>query len=81
MPLQFASKQDYIAKLSELLLVEAEVEKLSTEMIAEKNIQFQFLERLEIFSSLLLYVPKEIQQSIKEHVILSVVIRSSSRLG
>lgn len=50
-------------------------------MIAEKNIQFQFLERLEIFSSLLLYVPKEIQQSIKEHVILSVVIPSYSRLG
>lgn len=61
MPLQFASEPDYIDKLSELLLIEAEVEKLNTEMIAEKSIEFHFEERLEIYSRLMLFVSKDIQ--------------------
>ena len=47
-------------------------------MIAEKNIPFKFEERLEIYSRLLLRVPKTIQQQIKDHVILSVVINNSN---
>lgn len=54
--------------------MEAEVEKLNTEMIAEKNIYFEFEEQLEIYCRLRLEVPKTIQQQIREHVILSVVI-------
>ena len=38
MPLHFASKRDYICKLTELLFIESEVERLNTEMIAEKDI-------------------------------------------
>ena len=52
MPVHFASKQDYIAKLIELLVVEAECEKLNTEMTAARNIPFHFEERLEIYSKL-----------------------------
>lgn len=61
MPLQFASKHDYICKLKELLIIESEVERLSIEMIAEKNIEYVFEERLEIYSRLRLRVPKTIQ--------------------
>jgi hypothetical protein len=52
MPVHFASREDYIAKLIELVVVEAHCEKLNTEMIAAKNIPFLFEERLEIFSRL-----------------------------
>ena len=52
MPVHFASKGDFISKLIELVVVEAECEKLNTEMIAAKNIPFFFEERLEIFSRL-----------------------------
>ena len=62
MPLSFASKEHYLAKLTELLFVEAECERLNTEMIAEKDIPFRFKERLEIYSALWLEVPKTIQQ-------------------
>lgn len=74
MPLQFASKEDYLDKLTELMFVEAECERLNTEMIAEKNIKFEFKERLEIYCTLWLEVPKTIQQQIRENVILSVVM-------
>jgi len=60
MPIQFADKHDYIAKLSELLMMEAEVEKLNTEMIAEKNIYYEFEEQLEIYCRLRLEIPKTI---------------------
>lgn len=40
--------------------MEAEVEKLNTEMIAEKNIYFEFEEQLEIYCRLRLEVPKTI---------------------
>ena len=46
MPIHFASKQDYIAKLIELVSVEAECEKLNTEMTAARNIPVHFVERL-----------------------------------
>ena len=52
MPLQFASKSDYTAKLTELLLVEAECERLATESIADENVPFIFKERLEIYSKM-----------------------------
>ena len=38
MPLQFASREDYVNKLTELLFIEAECERLSIEMIAESEI-------------------------------------------
>ena len=40
MPLSFSSKEEYAKKLEELVLIEAECERLSTEMIAEKDIPF-----------------------------------------
>ena len=46
MPLQFDSKRDYVAKLTELLLVQAECDRLSVEMIAAKNVSYSFEERL-----------------------------------
>ena len=58
MPVHFASRDDYMKKLVELLAVEAECERLNTEMIAASNVSFSFLERLEIYSRLQLYVPK-----------------------
>ena len=45
-PLHFESKRDYVAKLTELLLVQAECDRLSVEMIAAKNVAFAFEERL-----------------------------------
>lgn len=77
MPLQFASKQDYVSKLTELLMVEAECERLKTEAVAASNISFVFEERLEIYSKLRLKIPKTIQQHIRQYVILSVAIEST----
>ena len=77
MPLQFASKIDYISKLIELLMVEAESERVRTESVAQKDIQFVFEQRLEIYSRLLLKIPKSVQQYIRKNVILSVVIREA----
>lgn len=61
-PLAFQSKDDYLCKLKELLVIERQVERLTTEMIAEKDVEFSFDERLEIYSRLRLRVPKTIQQ-------------------
>lgn len=77
MPLQFASKHDYISKLTELLMIEAECERLKTESIAARDIQFVFEERLQIYSKLRLKIPKSLQQHIRQYVILSVAIESS----
>ena len=41
-PIHFAPKQDYISKLTELMLVQAEIERLSAEVIAAKDIRFKF---------------------------------------
>ena len=81
MPLQFDSKQDYISKIKELLLVEAECERASVESIAAENIYFKFEDRREIYSSLTLHIPKTLQQHIRNHVILSVAIRHASGSG
>lgn len=54
MPERFESNLDYIEKLKEILMAEAEVESLSTEMIAEEGIYFEFEERREIYSRLCL---------------------------
>ena len=61
MPLQFASKRDYVSKLTELLMVEAECERLKTESVAASDIAFEFEERLEIYSKLALKIPKALQ--------------------
>ena len=42
MPLHFASKRDYISKLIELLLKQAQLVKEKVEMIATSNIQWQY---------------------------------------
>ena len=42
----FETKQEYVQKLKELVETEAEIDKLNTEVIAEKNIQYEFEERL-----------------------------------
>ena len=52
MPIHFESKAAYVEKLKDLLLIEAECERLNTEMIAESGIYFEFEERLEIYSRL-----------------------------
>ena len=52
---------DYVSKLTELLMIEAESERLRTEMVAQRDISFTFLERLEIYSRLRLKIPKAIQ--------------------
>ena len=44
MPMQFENKREYIATLQELLETEAEIERLNTEVIAEKNVAFTFEE-------------------------------------
>ena len=74
MPLKFASKPEYVEKLKEFLMTEAECACLDTEMIAESNVYYEFVECREIFSLLRLQVPKEIHSHIREHVILSVAI-------
>ena len=77
MPIHFASKTDYVSKLTELLRMEAESERLRIEMIAQRGISFTFVERLPIYSKLRLEIPKTIQQHIRNHVLLSVVIREA----
>ena len=75
MPLQFAAKRDFTSKLSELLLEEAECNRLSSEMIAVKDVSFIFEERREIYSRMRLYVPKKYHEFIRQQTVLSVVIR------
>ena len=58
MPLQFASKPDYTTKLTELLLIEAECERVLTESIASARVSFVFEERLDIFAKLTVMIPK-----------------------
>ena len=74
MPLRFESKAEYVEKLKEFLMTEAECESLDTELIAQSNVYFEFEERQKIYSRLCLQVPKEIHAHIREHVILSVAI-------
>lgn len=54
MPERFATKFDYVEKLKELLLIEAECDRVSTEVVAEPDVYFQFEECLKIYSRLLL---------------------------
>ena len=54
MPLQFACKEDYVSKLVELMMVEAESERVRTESVAQRNIPYVFDTRLEIYSRLTL---------------------------
>ena len=58
MPIQFASKTDYIMKLIELVKVEAECERIDSEMLALSKIPFNFEERFEIFTKLCLHFLK-----------------------
>lgn len=58
MPVIFSCKEDYLAKLEELLDKEAEAERLSAETIGEGDIEFEFLERLEIYCTIRMRVPK-----------------------
>ena len=58
MPLTFSSKKVYLEKLEELLDGEAEIERLSTETVAEEGVEFQFEEQLEIYCKMRLRVPK-----------------------
>ena len=45
MPLRFNSMSDYLDKLKEYLMVEAECESLKVESIAAKDIPFEFVEK------------------------------------
>ena len=45
MPLRFESKAEYVEKLKEFLMTEAECESLDTELIAQSNVYFEFEER------------------------------------
>ena len=58
-PLRFDTKKDYIEKMIELIKVEAECEKIDTEMIALPNVPFRFEERYEIYSMLRFNIPIE----------------------
>ena len=77
MPIHFERKEDYVSKLTELLMTEAESERLRTEMIAQRGISFTFIERLQIYSKLRLQIPKTIQQHIRNHVLISVLLREA----
>ena len=78
MPIQFASKTDYIMKLIELVKVEAECERIDSEMLALSNISFNFEERFEIFTKLCLQVPRDHQEHIRENTLLSVIIAAKN---
>ena len=70
----YDNKDDYIRKLQELIDMEAEIDRLNTEVIAESGVSFVFEEVLEIYCRLKLRVPKTNQQYLREQAILSVVI-------
>ena len=74
MQVTFDTKNEYIAKLHELLETESTIERLNTEVIAEKDVAFVFKEIHEICCRISMKVPKTNQQYIREHAILSVVI-------
>ena len=74
MPILFKSKVEYLAKLEEMIEKEAEAERLSAETIAEADIEYEFVERLEIYSLLRMRVPKTNQQHLRENTMLRVVI-------
>ena len=59
MPLTFSNMKLYLDKLSELVLNEANYSRLETEIVAEKDVEFEFEERLDIYSKLRLRVSKQ----------------------
>ena len=58
MPVLFNSKEEYLAKLEEMLDKESEAERLAAETIGEGDIEFEFLERLAIYCVVRMRVPK-----------------------
>ena len=74
MPLKFDDKQAYVNKLEQLIETESEINRLSMESVAEKDISFTFEEMLDIYCRMKLRVPKTNQQFIREHVLIKVVI-------
>ena len=74
MPTIFDDKRDYVEKLQELIETEAQINRLSIESIAEKDVEFTFEEILDIYCRMKLRVPKTNQQFIREQAVLKVVI-------
>ena len=70
----YASKEEYIVKLKEIIDAESKIDRLNTEVIAESNIEYEFEEILEIYCRMKLRVPKTNQQHIRENTMLSIVI-------
>ena len=66
MPVTFDTKEEYILKLKELIDAETAIDQLRTEVIAEKDIEFEFEEILEIYCRMKLRVPKTNQAHIRE---------------
>ena len=58
MPTIFDDKRDYVEKLQELIETEAQINRLSIESIAEKDVEFTFEEILDIYCRMKLRVPK-----------------------
>lgn len=74
-PPKFESKEDYLSTLSNLLDNESQLERLNIEMYAEKDISFQFIERLEVYCKLSMRIPRTTnQQQIRENVMLCLLI-------
>ena len=74
MPLTFSNMKLYLDKLSELVLNEANYSRLETEIVAEKDVEFEFEERLDIYSKLRLRVSKQNQKHLRENALLRVMI-------
>lgn len=66
MPDTYETKEEYIKKLKELIDAESEIDRLNTEVIAEKDVVFEFEETLEIYCRIKLRVPKTYQAHIRE---------------
>ena len=58
MPDTYDTKEEYVEKLKELIDAETEIDRLNTEVIAEKDVTFEFEETLEIYCRMKLRVPK-----------------------
>ena len=74
MPLTFLCSKDYVEKLEEQLDKEAEAERILIETIGEGDIEYEFLERLEIYCKLRLRIPKTNLQHLCNNTVLRVVI-------
>ena len=81
MPLVFTDRDGegdselYLQKLNEMVQNEDQFSQIDSEIVAEKDVEFEFEERLKIYSRLKMKVSKKNQKYLRKNALLRVVIK------